>query len=295
MSKQLARNLINAGVHFGHGTSRRDPRMSPYIFDKRGKIHVIDVRQTLRGLILAKKLLVQVASSGKDILFVGTKRQAQDSVKKAAEKCGMHYVTHRWLGGTLTNFRTIRSRLQRLEELEAIQQDGNLDSQSKKQASKLKREMDKIGTNLGGIRAMTKMPGALVVVDSANEKIALAEANKLGIPTVGIIDTDSNPDELTVAIPANDDSIRAVGILLDELADAVAVGKTMVNTQQKQADRPKPGRSSRSVLSRANPEGEKEKTPPSQDDKSVSAGVTESNSEKPESDDSNSSNSESQG
>jgi small subunit ribosomal protein S2 len=236
---------------------------------------------------------MQVASSGKDILFVGTKRQAQSSVEKAAEKCGMHYVSHRWLGGTLTNFRTIRSRLKRLEELEEIQQSGNLDSQSKKQASKLKREMDKIGTNLGGIRAMTKMPGAMVVVDSANEKIALAEANKLGIPTIGIIDTDSNPDELTVAIPANDDSIRAVGILLNELADAVSVGKTMVNKEQGQAKKPKPGRSSRSVLSRANPEGE-DKTieSSSKEDVSVSAGASGST---PKSDESNSSDSESKG
>jgi small subunit ribosomal protein S2 len=242
--------------------------MSPYIFDRRGKIHVIDVKQTLRGLLISKKLLAQVVSSGKDVVFVGTKRQAQGPVEKAAAKCGMHYVSHRWLGGTLTNFRTIRSRLQRLEELEALQQEGKLDSQSKKQASKLKREMRKISTNLGGIRKMDKKPGIMVIVDACKEKIALAEANKIGIPTIGIIDTDSDPDPFTVAIPANDDSIRAVGILLDELADAVSIGKTMVNTDTSEQAKPK-RRSSRSVLSRAKPDNEQKPVKPK--DKSESA------------------------
>jgi small subunit ribosomal protein S2 len=248
VAKELVRELINAGVHFGHGVSRWNPKMAPFIFAKRGKIHIIDVKQTIKSLLIAKKLLIEVVSSGKDVVFVGTKRQAQKAVEAAAKKCQMHYVSNRWLGGTLTNFRTIRSRLQRLETLEAMVEDGTLDSDSKKQASRLKREMRKIKSNLEGIRKMTQLPGAVVVIDAKKEYIALAEAKKLGIPTVGILDTDSNPDAVEVAIPANDDSIRAISLLLDELADAVAVGKTMV------ADKPKPHPKklrSRSVLARA--------------------------------------------
>ncbi len=248
MAKQLVRELINAGVHFGHGVSRWNPKMAPFIFAKRGKIHIIDVKQTIKSLLIAKKLLAEVVSSGKDVVFVGTKRQAQKAVEAAAKKCQMHYVSNRWLGGMLTNFRTIRSRLQRLEMLEAMVEDGTLDSDSKKQASRLKREMRKIKANLDGVRKMTQLPGAVVVIDAKKEYIALAEARKLGIPTIGILDTDSDPDAVEVAIPANDDSIRAISLLLDELADAVAVGKTMVDVQPKQ--HPKKLRS-RSVLARA--------------------------------------------
>jgi len=248
VAKQLVRELINAGVHFGHGVSRWNPKMAPFIFAKRGKIHIIDVKQTIKSLLIAKKLLAEVVSSGKDVVFVGTKRQAQKAVEAAAKKCQMHYVSNRWLGGMLTNFRTIRSRLQRLEMLEAMVEDGTLDSDSKKQASRLKREMRKIKANLDGVRKMTQLPGAVVVIDAKKEYIALAEARKLGIPTIGILDTDSDPDAVEVAIPANDDSIRAISLLLDELADAVAVGKTMVDVQPKQ--HPKKLRS-RSVLARA--------------------------------------------
>ncbi len=248
MAKQLVRELINAGVHFGHGVSRWNPKMAPFIFAKRGKIHIIDVKQTIKSLLIAKKLLAEVVSSGKDVVFVGTKRQAQKAVEAAAKKCQMHYVSNRWLGGMLTNFRTIRSRLQRLETLEAMVEDGTLDSDSKKQASRLKREMRKIKANLDGVRKMTQLPGVVVVIDAKKEYIALAEARKLGIPTVGILDTDSDPDAVEVAIPANDDSIRAISLLLDELADAVAIGKTMVDAQPKQ--QPKKLRS-RSVLARA--------------------------------------------
>ncbi|MHC4517932.1 MAG: 30S ribosomal protein S2, partial [Planctomycetota bacterium] len=228
MAKQLARELINAGVHFGHGASRWNPKMAPYIFAKRGTIHIIDVKKTLRGILVAKKLLAEIVSSGSDVVFVGTKRQAQKAVEAAAERCGMHYVSQRWLGGMLTNFRTVRSRLQRLEQLEAMEQDGTLEAESKKQASRLKREMRKIRTNLDGVRKMSRLPGAIVVVDAKKEYLALREAAKLGIPTAGVLDTDSNPDTVDVAIPANDDSIRAVEIILNELADAVAIGKTMV-------------------------------------------------------------------
>ncbi len=251
MAKELVRELINAGVHFGHGVSRWNPKMAPFIFAKRGKIHIIDVKKTLTGLLIAKKLLAEVVAAGKDVVFVGTKRQAQKAVEAVAQKCGMHYVSQRWLGGTLTNFRTVRSRLQRLEQLEAMQEDGTLESESKKQASRLKREMRKIKANLDGIRKMSHLPGAVVVVDAKKEYLALREAKKLGIATVGLIDTDSDPDAVDVAIPANDDSIRAIDLILNELGDAVAIGKTMVPARQEPPQRPKRVRSRRPALARA--------------------------------------------
>lgn len=232
MNKELARELISAGVHFGHGISRWNPKMEPYIYGKRGMIHIINVKETLKGLLIAKKLLATVVSEGKDVVFVGTKRQAQKAVQQAAERCGMHFVSERWLGGTLTNFRTIRSRLQRLEELEAMEASGRLEEESKKQGARLKRELRKIRSNLSGIRRMNRLPGAVVVVDARKEYIALREARKLGIATVGIIDTDSDPDTVDVVIPANDDSIKAVELILHELADAVAEGKTIVRPSE---------------------------------------------------------------
>ena len=250
MSKELARELISAGVHFGHGVSRWNPKMEPYIFGKRGMIHIINVKETFKGLLIAKKLLAEVVSSGKDVVFVGTKRQAQKAVESAAAKCGMHYVSDRWLGGMLTNFRTIRLRLQRLEELEGMEASGKLEAESKKQGSRLKREMRKISVNLGGVRKMSRLPGAVVVIDAKKEYIALREARKLGIATVGIIDTDSDPDTVDVAIPANDDSIKAIEILLAELVQSVGAGKTMV----KAAGGAKPaarGRSRRRALASA--------------------------------------------
>jgi small subunit ribosomal protein S2 len=254
VAKELARKLINAGVHFGHGVSRWDPKMAQFIFAKRGNIHIIDVKKTLKGLLIAKKLLAEVVSSGKDVVFVGTKRQAQKAVEMVAEKCGMHYVSQRWLGGMLTNFRTIRSRLQRLEQLEAMVEDGTLDSESKKQASRLKREMRKIKGNLQGVRNMSRLPGAVIVIDAKKEYLALREARKLGIVTIGILDTDSDPDTVDVAIPANDDSIRAIELILNELADAVAIGKTMVAARQEPVQRTRRTRSKRPVLARASQE-----------------------------------------
>ncbi len=246
MAKQLARELINAGVHFGHGVSRWNPKMAPYIFEKRGTIHIIDVKKTLMGILVAKKLLAEIVSSGGDVVFVGTKRQAQKAVEAAAARCGMHYVSERWLGGMLTNFRTVRSRLQRLEQLEAMEEDGTLEAESKKQASRLKREMRKIRTNLDGVRRMSRLPAAIVVIDAKKEYLALREAAKLGVPTVGVLDTDSDPDTVDVAIPANDDSIRAIEIILNELADAVAVGKTMISARQQDLEpRQRRARSSR--------------------------------------------------
>jgi len=251
VTKELARELINAGVHFGHSVSRWNPKMAPFIFAKRGNIHIIDVKKTLKGLLIARKLLAEVVSSGKDVVFVGTKRQAQKAVEAAAEKCGMHYVSERWLGGMLTNFRTIRSRLQRLQQLEAMQEDGILESESKKQASRLKREMRKIKSNLDGIREMSRLPGAVAVIDAKKEYLALREAKKLGIATIGVLDTDSDPDTVDVAIPANDDSIRAIDLILNELADAVAIGKTMVSTRPEPKQRPRRVRSKRPGLARA--------------------------------------------
>jgi len=242
VAKQLAKDLINAGAHFGHGSSRWNPKMAPYIFAKRGKIHIIDIKQTLTGMIIAKKLLAEVISSGKDVVFVGTKRQAQKPVERAAEKCGMHFVSQRWLGGMLTNFRTVRLSLQRLEELEAMQESGTLEKESKKMASRLKREMRKIHTNLNGIRKMSRLPGIVVVVDAKKENLALHEARKLNIPTIALLDTDSDPDTTDVAIPINDDSMRAVDLILSELADAVAIGKTIMGTKPEPVQKQRPVR-----------------------------------------------------
>jgi small subunit ribosomal protein S2 len=279
VAKELARELINAGVHFGHGASRWNPKMAPFIFAKRGKIHIIDIKKTLAGMLIAKKLLSDVVASGKDVVFVGTKRQAQKAVETVAGKCGMHYVSQRWLGGMLTNFRTIRSRLQRLEELEAMQAGGTLEKESKKQASRLKRELKKIKSNLEGVRKMSRLPGAIVVVDARKEYLALAEAKKLGISTVGIIDTDSDPDSVDVVIPANDDSIRAVVLLLNELADAVAAGKTMAPVHQEMAaarqQRPRRIRSNRPTLARAADEKPKEEA----SENNEAQGVSEPGSE----------------
>jgi small subunit ribosomal protein S2 len=281
VAKELAKELISAGVHFGHSANRWNPKMGPFIFGKRGKIHIIDVRKTLAGLVIARKLLIDIVSSGKDVVFVGTKRQAQKAVEAAATKCGMHSVSDRWLGGTLTNFRTIRSRVQRLDELEQMQQTGTMESQSKKQASRLKRELRKIKGNMEGIRKMSRLPGAVIVVDCKKEYLALREARKLGISTVGIIDTDCDPDCVDVAIPANDDSIRAVNLILDELADAVAQGKTMVPAQKEVSARPKRARSRRAVLARAE-EKEAEPEAESEDEQAEPQPVAEQSAAAPE-------------
>jgi len=266
VNKELARDLISAGVHFGHAVSRWNPGMRPYIFAKRGMIHIINVRETLKGVILAKKLLSDIVSGGKDVVFVGTKRQAQKAVQKAAETSGMHYVCQRWLGGTLTNFRTIRSRLQRLEELEALEAGGQLDSESKKQASRHKRELKKIYTNLNGVRKLSRIPGAIVVVDAKKEHIALREAQKLGIATICIIDTDSDPKNVDVPIPANDDSLKAIELIMNELAQAVAEGKTRVRPEESAAPaRPVRAHSRRRILASAVPDQGQPQVQPTED------------------------------
>ena len=223
---ELVKALVDAGVHFGHRVSRWNPKMEPYIKGKRNMIHILDVRETMKGLFRAKKLLQNTVAGGKDILFVGTKRQARFAVEEEAKRCGMHYVCERWLGGTLTNFRTIRARLNRLDELEKLFTTGAIEGYSKKMKATLGREMTKIKANLEGIRRMEKMPGVMVIIDTRREHIAVKEARKLGVPTVAMIDTDSDPDLIDLPIPGNDDAMRAIEILMHELADSVIEGKT---------------------------------------------------------------------
>jgi len=225
LASELVKNLIDAGVHFGHRSSRWNPKMQPYIFGKRNLIHIIDIRETVKGILRAKKFMADVVARNQDVLFVGTKRQARNAVQFNAQRTNMHYVSERWLGGTLTNFRTIRSRLARLEELEAIEAAGMEQAYSKKMVSTLTRELRKIKRNLEGIRKMTKLPGALVLIDIKREHIAAKEARKLQIPVVGIIDTDSDPDMIDIPIPANDDAMRAIELIVGSLADSIEEGK----------------------------------------------------------------------
>ncbi len=225
MASALVRELVNAGIHFGHRVSRWNPKMAPYIFGKRNMIHIIDIRETVKGLLRAKKYIAQVVAGGQDVLFVGTKRQAKQLVQDCASKCGMHSVSERWLGGTLTNFRTIRSRLSRLVELEEMESSGSIQDFSKKRVSSLLREKKKIARNLEGIRNMGRLPGVLFVIDPRKEHIAVKEAKKLNIPTICLLDTDADPDFADIPIPGNDDAIRSIEIVLRELSAAVEEGK----------------------------------------------------------------------
>ena len=272
MSIVQVKDLIEAGVHFGHRASRWNPKMRPYIYGKRNLIHIIDLRETVRGLLRAFRFLTKLSASGSQILFVGTKRQAKDTIETEARRCGMPFVSERWLGGTLTNHRTIRDRLKRLAELEAmwlpsyenpakvdlvayiktmLNESGKLDihkapessvirSYSKKMMSNLSRELTKIQRNLSGIREMNRLPDALVIVDPRREHIAIKEAKRMGIATVALIDTDSDPDDVDLPIPANDDSIRSVELVLAKLADAIIEGRAALATEQATAPRPRP-------------------------------------------------------
>ncbi|HEV3119947.1 MAG TPA: 30S ribosomal protein S2 [Gemmataceae bacterium] len=258
------KDLIESGVHFGHRASRWNPKMRPYIYGKRNLIHIIDLRETVRGLLRAYRYLSQVASKGSLVLFVGTKRQAKEAIEREARRCGMPYVSERWLGGTLTNYRTIRDRLKRLQELEALwlpagetaaktdvvahmrsmlNESGKLEltkapetaeirRYSKKMVATLNRELSKIRRNLEGIREMNRMPDALIVVDPKREHIAVQEAQRVGIPTVALIDTDSDPDTVDLPIPGNDDSIRSIELMLAKLADAVLEGRKALPPDQ---------------------------------------------------------------
>ena len=226
MSDSLVKQLLETGVHFGHKSSNWNPKMDPYIFGKKGGIHIIDVRQTIKGLLLAKRFLTRVVAGGKDVLFVGTKRQARPALENHCAEAGMPWVTERWLGGTLTNFRTIRSRLKRLDELDTLMASDDWASYSKKMASQLTRERKKIHRNLSGIRSMNNLPGAMVVIDVKRELNALREAQKLGVPTVCLIDTDANPDLADLPIPGNDDAMRAIDLIVQQLCGAITEGKT---------------------------------------------------------------------
>jgi len=266
------KDLIEAGVHFGHRASRWNPKMRPYIYGKRNLIHIIDLRETVRGLLRAYRYLSQLASKGSLVLFVGTKRQAKETIEREAARCGMPYVSERWLGGTLTNYVTIRSRLKRLQELEAmwlaigenpdrmdmrshmqtmLNESGKLEfnkspdsalirGYSKKMVAQLNRVLTKITRNLSGIRDMNRRPDALVVVDPKREHIAVKEAQRMGVTTVALIDTDSDPDTVDLPIPGNDDSIRSIELVLSKLADAILEGRAALPPEQQTPIRPRP-------------------------------------------------------
>lgn len=224
-SNSFVKDLIDAGIHFGQRRSNWNPRMRRYIYGERNKIHIIDIRQTVKGLLLASRFVEQVIAGGKDVCFVGTKRQARGAIEQYATDVSMPYVTERWLGGTLTNFRTIRERLKRLEELERLVASGEIETYSKKMTSQLLREQRKITRNLEGIRTMNKLPGALIVVDVNREVNALREARSLGIPTICLIDTDGDPELADIPIPGNDDSMRSIEVVVRYLCEAINRGK----------------------------------------------------------------------
>jgi small subunit ribosomal protein S2 len=234
VSNVLVKELIEAGVHFGHRASRWNPKMRPYIYARQNLIHIVDVRETIRGLLRAKKYLRQLSSAGSVVLFVGTKRQANETIEREAARCGMPFVSDRWLGGTLTNFRTIRNRLQRLEELEKIRNGEEIATYSKKMQSALAREYRKMYRNLNGMRTMNRLPECLVVIDPKKEKNCVKEAQKLGVTTVALIDTDSDPDTVDLPIPGNDDSIRSIELIVRQLADAVIEGRANTAELEKQ-------------------------------------------------------------
>ncbi|MBR7041847.1 MAG: 30S ribosomal protein S2 [Clostridia bacterium] len=219
------KQLLEAGVHFGHQTRRWNPKMAPYIFTERNGIYIIDLQKTVKKVDEAYMFVRDLALDGKDILFVGTKKQAQESIESEAKRCGMFFVNNRWLGGTLTNFRTIRTRIDKLNEIDKMEREGKFELLPKKEVIKLMAEREKLQKNLGGIREMKKLPGALFVVDPKNEHIAVAEARILGIPIVAIVDTNCDLDEVDYVIPGNDDAIRAVKLIAGKMADAILEGK----------------------------------------------------------------------
>lgn len=225
MSVISMKHLLEAGVHFGHQTRRWNPKMAQYIFTERNGIHIIDLQKTVKKVDEAYMFIREVAAEGKSILFVGTKKQAQESIEQEAQRCNMFYVSNRWLGGMLTNFRTIRTRIERLNEIDKMEAAGDFEQLPKKEVAKLLAEREKLQTNLGGIREMRQLPGALFVIDPKKEHIAVAEARSLGIPIVATVDTNCDPDEVDYVIPGNDDAIRAVKLIAGKLADAVIEGR----------------------------------------------------------------------
>jgi len=233
---EVVQQLVDAGVHFGHRASRWNPKMRPYIYGRKDQIHVIDIRETIRGLLRAKKFVQQSASDGSLVLFVGTKRQAGSIIEREAMRCGMPFVSERWLGGCLTNFRTIRSRMSRLEELEKIRSTEEINSYSKKMQSSLAREYRKMYRNLNGLRTLNRLPHCLVIVDPMKEKNSIREAKAMGITTIALIDTNCNPDDIDLPIPGNDDGIRSIEVIVSHIADAVVAGKKSVAARKDKDD-----------------------------------------------------------
>lgn len=225
MAAVSMKQLLEAGVHFGHQTRRWNPKMAEYIFTERNGIYIIDLQKTVKKLDEAYNFVKEISMEGKSVLFVGTKKQAQDSIKEEAERAGAYYVNARWLGGMLTNFSTIRKRIARLKQLRAMQEDGTFDLLPKKEVIKLNLEIERLEKFMGGIKDMPEMPGAMFIVDPRKEKIAVAEAKKLGIPVVAIVDTNCDPDEIDYVIPGNDDAIRAVKLIAGAMADAIIEGR----------------------------------------------------------------------
>ena len=225
MSSVSMKQLLEAGVHFGHQTRRWNPKMSRFIFTERNGIYIIDLQKTVKKLDEAYDFIKEIAAEGGEVLFVGTKKQAQDAIKEEAQRCGMHYVNARWLGGMLTNYRTMKTRIARLEQLNKMKEDGTFDLLPKKEVIKLELEIEKLEKNIGGIKDMETLPKAMFVVDTRKEKIAVAEAKNLGIPVVAIVDTNCDPDEVDYVIPGNDDAIRAVKLISGAMADAIIEGR----------------------------------------------------------------------
>ncbi len=230
------KQLLEAGVHFGHQTRRWNPKMAEYIYTERNGIYIINLQKTVKKIEEAYSFIKEVAESGQDVLFVGTKKQAQESIKEEAERVGMYYVNARWLGGMMTNFKTIKQRIDRLKQLRAMQEDGTFDLLPKKEVIKLNLEIEKLDKYLGGIKDMKKLPGALFIVDPRKERIAVAEAKKLGIPVVAIVDTNCDPDEVDYVIPGNDDAIRAVKLISSTIANAIIEGRQGEQTEDAAAE-----------------------------------------------------------
>ncbi|HXH07582.1 MAG TPA: 30S ribosomal protein S2 [Vicinamibacterales bacterium] len=236
MSPIAIKELLEAGVHFGHQTKRWNPKMKPYIFGERNGIYILDLAKTARLFREAEQFVTDLAARGGTILFVGTKRQAQDAIAEEAQRCGMFYVNQRWLGGLLTNFATIQRSLGRLRDLEAMSADGRYETMSKKEIAHIEKEKRKLQRNLDGIRGMTRLPDAVFVVDTKKEKIAVDEARKLKIPVIGIVDTNCDPEEVDYAIPGNDDALRAIRLFASRIADAVLAGRAMREAALAQAE-----------------------------------------------------------
>ena len=237
MAYVTMKELLEAGVHFGHQTKRWNPKMKPYIFGARNGIYIIDLQKTVRMFRDAYDFIVDTAASGKSVLFVGTKRSARDTIREEAARAGMPYVNHRWLGGMLTNFKTVRQSIKRLKDLEAMSQDGTFDKLSKKEALMMRREMEKLERSLGGIKDMNRLPDAMFVVDVGHENIAVNEAVKLGIPVVAVVDTNNSPENVDYVIPGNDDAIRAVQLYVRGAADAIMEGRnTMAHRSTSESD-----------------------------------------------------------